>query len=171
MCNHGLHIPLEVRKVIPNQIERDILIEAPVEVVWRTVTEPDQITSWFSDAAEIDAREGGEGTLTWSGRATSKPMTVRISVETVEPPHTFSFRWLHPEGVEAREDNSLLVEFSLTPEGEHTRLRVVETGLAAHQMPDEQKATYADEHGRGWETHLAALRTHVARQRGVPSSR
>jgi uncharacterized protein YndB with AHSA1/START domain len=157
--------------MIPNHIERDILIEAPVEVVWRTVTEPDQISSWFSDAAEVDLRAGGEGTLTWSERATSKPMTVRISVETVEPPRTFSFRWLLPEGVEAREGNSLLVEFTLIPEGEHTRLRVVETGLVGYEMPDEQKATYADEHGKGWEVHLAALRTHLSRQPGVTSAR
>jgi uncharacterized protein YndB with AHSA1/START domain len=157
--------------MIPNHIERDILIEAPVDVVWRTVTEPDQISSWFSDAAEVDLRAGGGGTLTWGERATIEPMTVRISVETVEPPHTFSFRWLHPEGVEAREGNSLLVEFTLVPEGERTRLRVVETGLVAYGMPDEQKATYADEHGKGWEVHLAALRTYVSRQPGVTSSR
>ena len=26
------------------RIEREIVIEAPVEVVWRTITEPDQMT-------------------------------------------------------------------------------------------------------------------------------
>ncbi len=26
------------------QIERDVLIDAPVDVVWRTITEPDQIS-------------------------------------------------------------------------------------------------------------------------------
>lgn len=40
--------------MIPSVIEREVLIEAPVEVVWRTVTEPGQISRWFSDAAEID---------------------------------------------------------------------------------------------------------------------
>ena len=36
-----------------HQIEREIVIEAPAEVVWRTITEPDQISLWFAD------REGG----------------------------------------------------------------------------------------------------------------
>jgi uncharacterized protein YndB with AHSA1/START domain len=27
-------------------IEREVLIEAPVEVVWRTLTEPDQMSQW-----------------------------------------------------------------------------------------------------------------------------
>jgi uncharacterized protein YndB with AHSA1/START domain len=149
--------------MIPSRIERDILIEAPVEVVWRAVTEPDQISSWFTDAAVIDVREGGEGTLTWNERARTKPTTARISVETVAAPHAFSFRWAHPEGVEARQDNSLLVEFTLLPEGEHTRLRVVETGLLQMEWPDVDKATYADEHTTGWETHLASLREYVVR--------
>jgi uncharacterized protein YndB with AHSA1/START domain len=156
---------------IPSHIERDILIEAPVEVVWRAVTEPDQISNWFSDAAEVDLRAGGEGTLTWTDRATSRPTTVRISVETVEAPRLFSFRWVHPEGVQAREGNSLLVEFTLTPEGEHTRLRVVESGLRTIEWPEEQKATQAGEHSKGWEIHLASLRDLLSRQPGMPSPR
>jgi len=34
-------------------IERQILIEAPVKVVWRTITEPDQISQWFADKVEL----------------------------------------------------------------------------------------------------------------------
>jgi uncharacterized protein YndB with AHSA1/START domain len=149
--------------MIPSRIERDILIEAPVEVVWRAVTEPDQISSWFTDTAVIDVREGGEGTLTWNERATTKPTTARISVVTVAPPRTFSFRWAHPDGVEARQDNSVLVEFTLLPDGDHTRLRVVETGLLEMEWPDADKATYADEHNKGWARHLVSLRDYVAR--------
>ena len=47
-----------------------------------------------------------------------------VVVETVEPPTRFSFRWNHPEGEEPVGGNSMLVEFTLTPEGpERTRLR------------------------------------------------
>lgn len=157
--------------MIADQIERDILIEAPVDVVWRAVTEPDQIVLWFSDAAEIDLRTAGTGTLTWDQRATNTPMTARISVEAVDRPRLFSFRWGHPEGEQPREGNSMLVAFTLTPEGEGTRLRVVESGLASLVWPEEQKVTYVDEHIHGWETHLASLRTYLNRQSGVSSLR
>ena len=42
-------------------IERDIEIEAPVEVVWRTITEPEQISSWLSDVVELEASWRGHG--------------------------------------------------------------------------------------------------------------
>jgi uncharacterized protein YndB with AHSA1/START domain len=150
--------------MIPS-IERDILIEAPVDVVWRAVTEPSQISSWFSDAAEVDLRAGGEGTLTWTDRATNKPATACITVQTIEPPHTFAFRWAYAEGVQPREGNSLLVEFTLTPEGENTRLRVIESGLQEMDWAEEQKATYADEHTQGWISHLSDLDAYVAQKR------
>ena len=52
-----------------------------------------------------------------------------VVVETVDPPARFSFRWNHPRGEDPVAGNSMLVEFTLTPEGtEQTRLRVSESG-------------------------------------------
>ena len=34
-------------------IEREVLIEAPVEVVWRTITDPGQMSQWFADRVEL----------------------------------------------------------------------------------------------------------------------
>jgi hypothetical protein len=56
----------------------------------------------------------------------------------------------------------MLVEFTLTAEGETTRLRVVESGLSALGWPDDQKATYAQEHTGGWIAHLDDLREYLA---------
>ncbi|MGP3961112.1 SRPBCC domain-containing protein [Nonomuraea sp. 3N208] len=145
--------------MIPS-IEREILIEAPVEVVWGVVTEPDQISSWFTNAADIDVREGGKGTLTWADRAAKEitaPVTVEITVVAVEAPRLFSFRWAYPDGAQPREGNSVLVEFTLTPEGESTRVRVTECGLSEIDWTEEQKVTYAQEHIHGWSKHLADL--------------
>jgi uncharacterized protein YndB with AHSA1/START domain len=150
--------------MIPSAIEREILIEAPVEVVWGVVTEPDQISRWFSDAAEIDLRPGGEGTLTFNTKATNEHATVRLLVESVEPPHKFSFRWDYPAGAEPREGNSLHVEFTLIAEDGKTRLRVVESGFLKLERPEEEKAMYAEVHGKGWDAHLVSVRDYVAGQ-------
>jgi uncharacterized protein YndB with AHSA1/START domain len=39
-------------------IEREVVIEAPVEVVWRTVTEPDQLSQWFARPGGARRRTG-----------------------------------------------------------------------------------------------------------------
>lgn len=145
-------------------IEREIVIEAPVDVVWRTVTEPDQIVQWFSAVAEIDLRPGGAGTLTFVDRATQEPMRVKLMVERVEPHRAFSFRWVYPTGEQPRPGNSVLVEFTFAAEGEHTRLRVVERGLAELDWPPERKIDYAKGHNDGWVNHFDRLRECAVRK-------
>jgi uncharacterized protein YndB with AHSA1/START domain len=170
------HLRVKGAHVIQDSIEREILIEAPPEVVWRTITEPDQIVAWFSDEAELEARPGGTGALTWEpgGKATvdlSEAVTVVLRVENVERPHYFSFRWMHPAGAEPDAANSVLVEFSLNPEGENTRLRLVESGFRKLARPDEETKRSVDSHGEGWDNHLGRLREYLSRARTQPARR
>src|ERR1700704_131323 len=105
------------------QIEREIVIDAPIEVVWRTITEPDQISQWFADKVELEIKPGARGYMGFGEQGGP------VIVETVDPPTRFSFRGNYPAGEEPAAGNALLVEFTLVGEGEHTRLRVVERGL------------------------------------------
>jgi uncharacterized protein YndB with AHSA1/START domain len=155
-----LHVIEEAVEMIPSQIERETLIDAPLEVVWGVVTEPAQINRWFTDAAQLDLRPGGRGELSWKNHG-----AVELRVERVERPHLFSFRWLYPQGSEPRDGNSMLVEFTLRDEGGKTRLRVVESGLATVDWDDEEKAKFLDSHTRGWERHLGSLDEYMAPQR------
>jgi uncharacterized protein YndB with AHSA1/START domain len=133
------------------RIERDVVIEAPVEVVWRTVTEPDQIAQWFANRVELNATPGGAGVFVFEDKDGNAVHTAPLVVETVEPPHRFSFRWCHPDGMVPVSGNSMLVEFTLVSEGsERTRLRVAESGLDVIAWPDEDKVRYAEEHRDGW---------------------
>ena len=138
------------------QIEREIMIDAPVEVVWRTITEPDQITQWFADKVELEIKPGARGYLGFGEQGGP------VVVETVDPPRCFSFRWNHPTGEVPGAGNSLLVEFTLVGEGEHTRLRVVESGVNLLPWPDVDKHRYADEHNGGWGDFLERLATLLA---------
>jgi uncharacterized protein YndB with AHSA1/START domain len=61
--------------------------------------------------------------------------------------------------------NSMLVEFTLTPEGdERTRLRVSERGHELLAWPDEEKQRYADEHRGGWAEYLDRLAQILAKR-------
>ena len=150
-----------------DSVEREILIEASPEVVWGVITEPDQIIRWFSDEADVEARTGAQGTLTWRpggrGRREKESDTVvPIWVIDAEPFRRFSFRWNHPDGTEPDESNSALVEFFLTEEGPRTRLRVLESGIDAVIHDEADGARYRREHGEGWGRHFGELLDYVA---------
>jgi len=152
--------------VAGDSVEREILIAASPEVVWGVITEPDHIGRWFSDEAEVEARAGADGALTWrpGGRAGNEDFDAIVPIRVVEaePFRRFSFRWSHPRGAEPDESNSALVEFSLTEEPDGTRLRVVESGIDAVTLDEAARARYLGDHEQGWERHLGELLDYVA---------
>ena len=74
------------------RIEREILVEAPVEVVWRTITEPDQVSQWFADRVDLVIEPGARGYMGFGDQGGP------VVVEIVDPPTRFSFRWTTPAG-------------------------------------------------------------------------
>ena len=154
-----------VLAVVPDAIEREILIDAPPSVVWSIVTEAQHVAGWFSDEAEIDLRSGGRMLLTWRRHGTYEGR-----VETVDPPRRFAFRWQTREG-EFSETNSTLVVMTLQAEGTATRLRVVERGFASLPWPDDARTRYAEENSRGWVTELDELRDYAPQVVGVSRDR
>ena len=136
-----------------DSIERETMIEAPVERVWSVITEAEHLGRWFGDAgAEIDLRPGGAMALSWEEHG-----TVRARVERVEPPRRFSYRWASKMDAEPEEGASTLVEFTLEPAGAGTLLRVVETGFAALELPAEEQAKRADGNTEGWDYEMRDL--------------
>ena len=144
----------------PDRIERETVINAPVERVWELITEAEHLGRWFGDAgAEIDLRPGGALVLRWSGTARSHGRVVAIE------PHTrFAYRWApfrDPGGEEPVEGNSTLVEFTLQPEGEGTRLRVVESGFASLATSEAQRAKNLAGNTEGWASEIGELREYA----------
>jgi uncharacterized protein YndB with AHSA1/START domain len=164
MRNHELQIERGVR-VAADRIEREIDIDAPIEVVWAVITEPEHITEWFTDSAELDVRPGGGGRFGWDSKARNRKTVVNVRVERLEPPHFFSFRWCHPDGEEATETNATLVEFGLEDRDGTTRLRLVESGLERLARSDEAKETFFAEHSSGWVRIGEQLRDYAPKQR------
>lgn len=139
---------------VPDRIEQDIVIEAPVDVVWRVVTEPEHIVRWFSETASIALEVGADAELAWPSHGHVAPLVVDV----VDPPSTFAFRWSAPEGERAGAGNSTLVTFSLAAEGSgSTRLTVVESGIQALPLDEAAQQRFHDDHVEGWGTHIPEL--------------
>jgi uncharacterized protein YndB with AHSA1/START domain len=138
-----------------DSIEREVVIDAPLDTVWSIVTEPQNIARWFADYAEVDLRPGGDLLFRFESGVDG-----RGTVEKVEPPHRFSFRWISPEperDMAAAQGHYTTVEFSLAAQGEGTLLRVVETGFAALEGTEAENAALAERHTGGWAMFLDRL--------------
>ena len=146
--------------MVPDHIERETVINAPVERVWELITQAEHLGRWFGDAgAEIDLRPGGAIALRWSEHGTTRGRVV-----AVEPRTRFSYRWApfkDPSGDEPGEGNSTLVEFTLQPEGDGTRLRVVESGFASLATSDAQRRQNLEGNTEGWEFETGELRAYA----------
>lgn len=129
-----------------------IMVDAPVEEVWRALTEGEKIQQWFAPEAKVEPGEGGSVLLSWGpGMEGKAPITIW------EPGRRFG--WTE----HADTANPRVVEFHLEAEGGRTRLRLVHSGFGAGADFDTE---YDSTHG-GWLTFLAALRFLVELKRGV----
>ncbi len=138
-----------------DRIEREALIAAPLERVWSLVAEPG---FWVADKASLPGTVAREGETMVAKNLEYGDFPVRV--EKVEPPTYLAYRWASAfPGAALREDNSTLVEFTLTAEGDKTRLRVVESGFAALAGSEELRRNAVRDNTGGWPQELDALKT------------
>ena len=95
---------------------------APVERVWRAVTDPEQLNVWLLPVTEIDLRPGGRCRFSWGAPGD----TAREgSVLVYEPPHRVRY---------GTEDDA--IEFVLEPAPEGTRLTFLQLFSDRFSQPD-----------------------------------
>jgi uncharacterized protein YndB with AHSA1/START domain len=132
--------------VSEDRIERDTLIAASLERVWSLVTQPG---FWVADEASLAGTVAREGETTVAKNSKYGDFPVRV--EKVVPQTYVAYRWASAfSGEELRDDNTTLVEFTLTPESDGTRLRVVESGFAALAGSDELRRRAREDNAGGW---------------------
>ncbi|MFD9307202.1 SRPBCC domain-containing protein [Streptomyces sp. NPDC060048] len=137
-----------------DRIERETLIEASLERVWSLVAEPG---FWVADEASVSGTMAREGESIVARNSEYGDFPVRV--EKVEPPTYLAYRWASAfPGQELREDNSTLVEFTLTQEGDKTRLRVVESGFATLAGSAELRGKALEDNTGGWPQVLDAFK-------------
>ncbi len=133
-----------------DEIRREVLLDAPIEKVWASLTDPKHLSKWFGDSAEIDLRPGGRARFGWS----EFNDTVEAIIEVVESPTRFSFRWESVRDTPV-EEASTLVEFVLEPVDTGTRLTLVESGFVT--VPEAAYQQRYDDNSSGWTVELNDL--------------
>ncbi len=118
------------------QVSEEAQIPGSTDLAWALVTEPRHVQTWYAfGGANIDPRPGGAMLLRWEEHGEYPAV-----VEEVIAGRLLSLRWLPEPGP--------LVEITLQPDGDSTRVRIVETG----ELEDSEQSALA------WRNALALLR-------------
>jgi uncharacterized protein YndB with AHSA1/START domain len=121
-------------------------LPAPIEEVFRHLTDPVAMIRWMGQHARLEPTAGGAFEVDING------VPIRGSYLHVEPPRRVVVSW----GVAGRADlppGATQVEFTLTPTPVGTHLRLVHRGLPPSQ---------ASIHGTGWSHFLSRLSVSAA---------
>jgi uncharacterized protein YndB with AHSA1/START domain len=140
-------------------VTRTVHINAHRSAVWAAITEPELITEWFGNTAELDLRVGAAGRLGWDDYG-----EFRIVVEEVDEPTVFAFRWAREKDTDPRPGNSTLVRFLLADKDGGTELTVRETGW--EDFEGDTEAAMKDNTG-GWVSELDELVVFLDKQDSV----
>jgi uncharacterized protein YndB with AHSA1/START domain len=156
-----------------DRIEKEVVLRAPLERVWRAISDADQFGQWFGVRFDGPFVAGTKVT----GAIT--PTTVDDDVARAQEPHAgksdtweivavepqrrLAFRW-HPFAVESDTDYSqeptTLVEFTLHEEDDGVLLRIVESGFDA--IPAERRASAFESNSQGWAAQTELIRKYLA---------
>jgi uncharacterized protein YndB with AHSA1/START domain len=140
---------MEVVMGFPDRIERTMELAHPPAKVWAALTTAEGLGAWFGNEAGIELRPGGKAWMKWDHGHKAD-----MRVERVEEPNVFGFTW-HIYGLPDEDPRRTYVEFTLAPDGDGTRLTVVETGFA--QLPDDAYEVAYNGNTGGWTSELDEL--------------
>lgn len=157
----------------PDRIEKEVLLKAPLDRVWRAISDADEFGRWFGVRFDGPFEPGTSvmGTIT--------PTTVDADVAKAQQPHAgkadpwhivavepqrrLAFRW-HPFGVEDGADYAdeptTLVEFTLEDTADGVLLRIVESGFVA--IPAERRQSAFEGNSEGWSVQTELVRKYLA---------
>lgn len=143
-------------------IEAEITIQAPVEAVWKALTDAQELTRWFPIEAEVTPGEGGRQWLSWG-----EELAGESRIEIWEPNrHLRTAAPEQPWSAAAGEAPPLriAVDFYLEGRGGATVLRLVHSGFGEGADWDAEYESVRS----GWQFELRGLRHYLERHRGTP---
>jgi uncharacterized protein YndB with AHSA1/START domain len=153
-----------------DRIEKRVLLRAPLDRVWRAISDAEEFGRWFG------VRFDGPFVAGASIGATITPTTVDDEVSerqrphagrrstwqivAIDPPRRFAYRW-HPCAGEpdVDEEPTTLVEFTLSETPDGVLLTIVESGFDA--IPEARRSTSFEANSEGWAIQTDLVRRYL----------
>ncbi len=130
-----------MKKVIVEEI-----YEAPVEAVWKALTDKEEMKKWYFDLSEFKAEVGFEFQFEGQG-VKGTPYTHLCKVTEVIPHKRLQYSWAY-ENLEG----SSVVTFDLVAEGKKTKVILTHTGIES--FPQDNPDFDIKNFEGGWTTLL-----------------
>lgn len=143
-------------------IVQEIVIAAPIERVWRAVSDASGFGEWFGMRCDRPFAPGAEIGCEITSPEEYRGTTFPIWIERMDAPRVFSFRW-HPypvEGGDLNAEPTTLVMFTLETAEGGTRVKIVESGF--DDIPLERRAEAFGSNAEGWRIQAQNLSDYVA---------
>ncbi|OBA79921.1 vanillate O-demethylase oxidoreductase VanB [Mycobacterium sp. 1164966.3] len=157
-----------------DRIEKQVLLRAPLDRVWRAISDAEEFGQWFG--VRFDGPFIAGGTVT----AAIVPTTVDAGVAerqeahagvksvwqivAIEPQRRFAYRW-HPFAIDQHVDYdrepTTLVEFTLSETPDGVRLTIVESGFDA--IPEARRNASFEANSEGWAIQTDLVRRYLER--------
>ena len=151
-----------------DRIEKSAVLKAPLDRVWRAVSDSAQFGTWFGMDIEGPFVAGGTVTAVMTGTAVDDDVAAEqrqheggafpLQIVTVEPRTRFAFCW-NPLPDPEFADVTTLVEFTLTEVDDGVLLEIVESGFDA--LPASHRTTAFDNNSGGWAAQLDLIGRYV----------
>lgn len=158
-----------------DRIEKQVLLRASLDRVWRAISDAEQFGCWFG------VRFDGPFVAGTSVTGTITPTSVDEEVANLQQPHAgtrgtwqivaveelrrFAYRW-HPFAVESgvEDEPTTLVEFVLSETPEGVLLTITESGFAA--LPEPRRSTAFEANSGGWGMQVKLVAKYLASGQG-----
>lgn len=148
-----------------SRIDRAIEIAAPVDRVWRALTNAAELSAWFQVTIDGEMAVGHEVWMT-STHSEHAGQRFRVRIVEMASPNRLVWEW-HPGMVDPAVDYSheprTRVTFTLEAAGRGTRLSVSETGF--DEISIERRARVYKDNREGWAEVLVWVQEHVEKAR------
>jgi uncharacterized protein YndB with AHSA1/START domain len=144
------------------EIRKTIVIDASPEVVFKAITDPNELTNWFPDNAIFDGRIGGKVRFTFNKERTKdldRDYSPEGTIKEFIPNKKVSYTWQLKDIPEFPETT---VTWELEKiEANQTRVNLVHSGFTGKE---EGKLSFK-EHEQGWSYFLDRLEKYCEKKK------
>jgi uncharacterized protein YndB with AHSA1/START domain len=155
-----------------DRIEKRVVLRAPLDRVWRAISDAEEFGRWFGVRFDGPFVEGASITAAIAPTTVDEEVAKRQEphagakstwqVVAIEPRRRFAYRW-HPFAIDPDVDYdsepTTLVEFTLSETDDGVLLTITESGFDA--LPEERRSDSFEANAEGWAIQTDLVRRYL----------